>query len=51
MSLLEPPAEKPKKTLCVEDYDHAVAIVVIVALWFSFRYYPRRKRPANSLSR
>jgi len=42
MSLLEPPAEKPKKHYVLKITIIAVAIVVIVALWFSFRYYPRR---------
>ena len=43
MSLLEPPVEKPKKHHVVTITIAAVALVVIIALWFTFRYYPEKK--------
>ncbi len=43
MSLLEPPVEKPKKHHVVTITLAAVALVVIIALWFTFRYYPEKK--------
>lgn len=43
MSLLEPPAELPKKHYVLKITIAAVALVVIVALWFTFRYYPEKK--------
>jgi len=43
MSLLEPPAEKPKKHYVLKITIAAVALVVIIALWFTFRYYPEKK--------
>ncbi|MGA2301688.1 MAG: hypothetical protein ABSG77_13475 [Candidatus Acidiferrum sp.] len=43
MSLLEPPAEKPKKHHVLTITIAAVALVVVIALWFSFRYYPEKK--------
>jgi len=43
MSLLEPPAEPPKKHLAFKITVIAVALAVIIALWLSFRYYPEKK--------
>jgi len=43
MSLLEPPAEPPKKHYVLKVTIAAVALVVIIALWFTFRYYPEKK--------
>jgi hypothetical protein len=43
MSLLEPPAEQPKKHHVLTITLAAVALVVIVALWFTFHYYPEKK--------
>jgi len=43
MSLLEPPAEKPKKHYVLKITIAAVALLVILALWFAFRYYPEKK--------
>jgi hypothetical protein len=43
MSLLEPPVEKPKKHHVLKITLAAVALVVIIALWFTFRYYPEKK--------
>ena len=43
MSLLEPPAEKPKKHYVLKVTIAAVLLVVIIAFWFTFRYYPEKK--------
>jgi len=43
MSLLEPPAETPKKHYVLKITIAAVALVVVITLWFSFRYYPEKK--------
>jgi len=43
MSLLEPPAEPPKKHYAFKITVAAVALVVIIALYFTFRYYPEKK--------
>src|SRR5208283_3213921 len=43
MSLLEPPAEIPKKHHALTITLAAVALVLIIALWFSFRYFPEKK--------
>lgn len=43
MSLLEPPAEQPKKHYALRITVIAVLLVVIIALWFTFRYYPEKK--------
>ena len=47
MSLLEPPAEKPKKHYVLKITIAAVALLVILALWFAFRYYPEKKAAAQ----
>ena len=43
MSLLEPPAEQPKKHHALTVAVIAVLLVVMIALWFTFRYYPEKK--------
>jgi hypothetical protein len=43
MSLLEPPAEKPEKSRVLTFTIVALVIVALVALWFTFRYYPEKK--------
>ena len=43
MSLLEPPAELPKKSYAWKIAVIAVALFVIIALLFNFRYYPEKK--------
>ena len=43
MSLLEPPAEPPKKHYVLKITVAAVVLVVLIALWFTFRYYPEKK--------
>ena len=43
MSLLEPPAEKPEKSRALAITVVAVTLVAVIALWFTFRYYPEKK--------
>jgi hypothetical protein len=43
MSLLDPPASKPDKSRAMAFTIAALALVAIVALWFTFRYYPEKK--------
>ena len=43
MSLLDPPADKPEKSRAMAFTIAALALVAIVALWFTFRYYPEKK--------
>src|SRR5438552_18876711 len=43
MSLLDPPASKPDKSRAMAFTLAALALVEIVALWFTFRYYPEKK--------
>jgi len=43
MSLLDPPADKPDKSRAMAFTIAALAVVAIVALWFTFRYYPEKK--------
>ncbi len=43
MTLLDPPAEKPQKSRAMAFTIAALALVTIVALWFTFRYYPEKK--------
>jgi len=42
MSLLEPPA-KPDKSRAMAFTIAALAVVAIVVLWYTFRYYPEKK--------
>jgi hypothetical protein len=43
MTLLDPPADKPDKSRAMAFTVAALSIVAIVALWFTFRYYPEKK--------
>lgn len=43
MSLLEPPPEKTEKSRVWPFTIVALAAALLVALWFSFRYYPEKK--------
>ena len=43
MSLLDPPADKPDKSRAMAFTVATLTIVAIVALWFTFRYYPEKK--------
>jgi len=43
MTLLDPPPEKPDKSRAMAFTIAALAIVAILALWFTFRYYPEKK--------
>jgi hypothetical protein len=42
MSLLDPPA-KPDKSRAMAFTIAALAVVAIVVLWYTFRYYPEKK--------
>ena len=43
MSLLDPPAEKPDKSRAMAFTIAALVLAAVVALWFTFRYYPEKK--------
>jgi hypothetical protein len=43
MSLIDPPADKPDKSRAMAFTIAALAVVAIVALWFTFRYYPEKR--------
>ena len=43
MSLTDPPADKPDKSRAMAFTIAALALVAIVALWYTFRYYPEKK--------
>jgi hypothetical protein len=43
MSLIDPPADKPDKSRAMAFTVAALAVVAIVALWYTFRYYPEKK--------
>jgi len=43
MSILNPPAEKPEKSRVMAFTVSAVTVIVLVGLWFAFRYYPEKK--------
>jgi hypothetical protein len=43
MSLMDPPADKPDKSRAMAFTVAALAVVAIVALWYTFRYYPEKK--------
>jgi hypothetical protein len=43
MTLLDAPAEKPTKSRAMAFTVSVVAIIAIVALWYTFRFYPEKK--------
>src|SRR5258707_13159981 len=43
MSLTDPPAYKPDRSRAMAFTVAALAVVAIVALWYTFRYYPEKK--------
>jgi hypothetical protein len=43
MTLLDPPADKPEKSRAMAFTIAALVLVAVVALWFTFRYYPEKK--------
>jgi hypothetical protein len=43
MSLLDPPATKPEKSRAMAFTIAALALVVLVILFFTFRYYPEKR--------
>jgi hypothetical protein len=43
MSLLNPPAVKPDKSRAMAFTIAALVAAAVVALWFTFRYYPEKK--------
>ncbi len=43
MSLTDPPADKPDKSRAMAFTVAALALVAIVALWYTFRYYPEKR--------
>ena len=47
MTLLDPPPAKPQKSRAMAFTIAALALAAIVALWFTFRYYPEKKAAAH----
>ncbi|HET6929072.1 MAG TPA: hypothetical protein VFI45_02025 [Candidatus Acidoferrum sp.] len=47
ISLLEPAVEKPQKSRVMLFTVAALALVLAVVLWFTFRYYPEKKAAAH----
>jgi hypothetical protein len=43
MSLLDPPADKPDKSRAMAFTIAALTVLAIVALYFTFRYYPEKR--------
>jgi hypothetical protein len=43
MSLIDPPAYKPDRSRAMAFTFAALTVVAIVALWYTFRYYPEKK--------
>src|SRR5260370_7185284 len=43
MSLIDPPADKPDRSRAMAFTVAALVLVAIVALWYTFRYYPEKK--------
>lgn len=43
MSLLEPPADISKKSRAMAFTIAAIAIIAVVGLWYTFRFYPEKK--------
>ena len=49
MSLLDPPANKPDKSRAMAFTIAALAVVAIVALYYTFRYYPEKRAAEHFL--
>ena len=49
MSLLDPPADKPDKSRAMAFTIAALAVVAIVALYYTFRYYPEKRAAEHFL--
>src|SRR5215467_3744029 len=47
MSLLDPPAAKPEKSRAMAFTITALAFVVLVVLFFTFRYYPEKRATSH----
>jgi len=47
MSLFDTPADKPDKSRAMAFTIAAIAVVAIVALYYTFRYYPEKKAAAR----
>lgn len=47
MTLLDPPADKPDKSRAMAFTIAALVLVAVVALWFTFRYYPEKRAAAR----
>jgi hypothetical protein len=43
MTLIDPPADKPDRSRAMAFTVAALTVVAIVALWYTFRYYPEKK--------
>jgi hypothetical protein len=49
MSLLDPPADKPDKSRAMAFTIAALTVLAIVALYFTFRYYPEKRAAEHFL--
>jgi hypothetical protein len=47
MTLLDPPPAKPQKSRAMAFTIAALTLAAIIALWFTFRYYPEKKAAAH----
>jgi hypothetical protein len=43
MSLLDPPVDKPQKSRAMAITVAALLVLIVVVLYFAFRYYPEKK--------
>src|SRR6266852_8660447 len=49
MSLFDPPADKPDKSRAMAFTISALAVLAIVALYYTFRYYPEKRAAEHFL--
>ena len=49
MTLLDPPAAKPEKSRALAFTIAALVLVLVVAVYFAFRYYPEKQATARFL--